>query len=381
MPRDEPSPNFNLPVHPCLRPLRLGMAGHGARPHPFKNMKRFHPPASVLLLVTACLLAIPAITRGAEETPSTLAFSDPTKPGILKVQVGRGDLRIQGTDTTEVVVKSEAKAANKAPRQDGLRVLTAASSFSLTETDNVITLDALGEGWAGSSADFRITVPRTTSIIVQNSWGGDVTCTGLSGDIEINSMNGQIRLDDVSGGIVVSTMNGEIRATIRELQDKKPLSFTSMNGEVQLRIPAQAKANVRLRTQNGSVLTDFEETALVTKTESVSRPDSRAAVRAPRPPSKNESDVGEAVREAMQEAAQAVREGAAVAREALRAAADEFRAHSNSDKPRPPRPPLPVTPTPTGGKLVTGSLNGGGPEISIATMNGDVILRKRDDRK
>jgi len=344
-------------------------------------MKRFQSCSSGLLLLAAGLLALPVIARGAEETPSILAFSDPAKPGTLKIQVGRGDLRIQGTDTTEVVVKSDSKAATKTARKDGLRVLTAASSFSLTEKDNVITLDALGEGWAGSSADFRITVPRATSIIVQNSWGGDVTCTGLSGDIEINSMNGQIRLDDVSGGIVVSTMNGEIRATIRELQDKKPLSFTSMNGEVQLRIPAQAKANVRLRTQNGSVLTDFEETALVTKTESVSRSHSRSAVRPPRPPSSGENEVGDAVREAMQEAAQAVREGAAVAREALRAAADEFRAHSNSDKPRPPRPPLPVTPTPTGGKLVTGSLNGGGPEISIATMNGDVILRKGDDRK
>lgn len=343
------------------------------------NMKRFPSSSSVLLLTAvAWLFSLPVTTRGAEETASILAFSDPARPGTLKIQVGRGDLRIQATDTTEVVVKSEFKAATKTARQDGLRVLTAASSFSLTEKDNVITLDALGEGWAGSSADFRITVPRATSIIVQNSWGGDVTCIGLSGDIEINSMNGQIRLDEVSGGIVVSTMNGEIRATVRELKERKPLSFTSMNGEVQLRIPAQAKANIRLRTQNGSVLTDFEESALVTKTESVSRSQSRSALRTPRPPSRGESDVGEAVREAMQEAAQAVREGAAVAREALRAAADEFRSRGNSDT---PRPPLPAAPTPTGGKLVTGSLNGGGPEISIATMNGDVILRKGDDVK
>jgi hypothetical protein len=33
-------------------------------------------------------------------------------------------------------------------------------------------------------------------------------------------------------------------------------------------------------------------------------------------------------------------------------------------------------PTITGGKLVTGTLNGGGPEISVSTMNGDVVLRK-----
>ena len=30
----------------------------------------------------------------------------------------------------------------------------------------------------------------------------------------------------------------------------------------------------------------------------------------------------------------------------------------------------------TGGKLVSGALNGGGPEIIITTMNGDVTLRK-----
>jgi hypothetical protein len=43
--------------------------------------------------------------------------------------------------------------------------------------------------------------------------------------------------------------------------------------------------------------------------------------------------------------------------------------------PVPPVPPVPAIPTITGGKLVTGALNGGGPEISVATMNGDVTLR------
>lgn len=325
----------------------------------------------LLFAATAGLLPV-AIS--AEEATSTITFSDPAKPGTLKVQVGRGDLHISAAETAEVVVKSDIKAVAKAARKDGLRVLTATSSFSLTEKDNVVTLDALSEGSAASSADFRITVPRATSVIIQNSWGGDITCTGLSGDIEINSMNGEIHLEDVAGGVVVSTMNGEIHASVRELQEKKPLSFTSMNGEVLVRVPATSRANIRLRTQNGSVLTDFDEATLVAKTETVSRSRMRTPPRPPRTSSQTESEVGEAVREAMQEAAQAMREGAAVAREALRAAADEFRSQTDSDMPRPPRPP--AVPTPSGGKLVTGALNGGGPEISIATMNGDVVLRQ-----
>jgi len=62
-------------------------------------------------------------------------------------------------------------------------------------------------------------------------------------------MNGSIRLDDVSGSVVISTMNGEIQASMRELRNGKPLSFQSMNGEIVLRLPADSKANVRVRTQ------------------------------------------------------------------------------------------------------------------------------------
>ena len=219
------------------------------------------------LLSFAALLSSPATAAQAESSAQTIKFSDSSKPGTIKISLGRGELTVQGTDTSEVVVKSDSPAATNKPRQDGMRVLSAASSYALTERDNVITLDA-GKEWGGrGGADFHLTVPRNTTIIVQNAWGGEITCTGINGDIEINSMQGEIRLDDVSGGVVVGTMNGEIRANIRELNEGKPLSFTSMNGEVVVRVPESAKANVRLRTQNGTVLTDFPETALITKTE------------------------------------------------------------------------------------------------------------------
>jgi len=72
-----------------------------------------------------------------------------------------------------------------------------------------------------------------------------------------------VKLDNISGGALVETMNGEITAHILELRDGKPLSFASMNAsEVALHLPAEAKANIRLRTQNGTILTDFDEKVL-----------------------------------------------------------------------------------------------------------------------
>jgi len=42
----------------------------------------------------------------------------------------------------------------------------------------------------------------------------------------------------------------------------------------------------------------------------------------------------------------------------------------------PPNIPMPPLPPMTGGKIVSGTLNGGGVEIQAATLNGDIVLKK-----
>lgn len=387
-------------------------------------MKTRSYPSFLAAAIFAVALLAPA---GAEENTSTIKFSDPAKPGTLKISLGRGDLKIEGSDTaTEIAVKSEAKAITTKPRKDGLRVISASSSFALGEKDNVVTLDAAMDGAFHGNSDLRITVPRSTTIIVQNAWGGDFTATNIAGDIEINSMRGDIRLDEVSGGIVAGTMNGEIRASFRELHEGKPISFTSMNGEVVLRLPETAKANVRLRTQNGSVMTDFDDKALVTKTEAApytyARGKGTFTIRNGRGLN---IEIQDAIREATQTSAIAVQQALEAVKEGLESAklnADDARhqldaarkqleqyerEHRNEDRAArrdenaPPAPVAPAAPaamaaakaataplapkvaipTISGGKLVTGTLNGGGPEIGVATMNGDVILRKLEAKK
>jgi hypothetical protein len=380
-------------------------------------MKSPHP--SLPLVAFAAVFFLPV---RAEESATTIKFSDPTKPGTVRISLGRGELRVQGTDTQEVAVKSDAQAPAR-PRKDGLRELTAASSFSFSEKDNVVTLDTANDWKRSGHSNLQLTVPRSTTIVVHNAWGGDIACNNLAGDIEINSTQGEIRLDGISGGAVVSTMSGQIHANIRELQEGKPLSFTSMNGEVVVRVPETAKASVRLRTQNGAVLTDFPDTALVTKTESSPVPRSRSMTIRGVDGKGLSLEIQESIREATQisatvvkEALEAVKEGLEEARigtdearrEMDRARAEMDRARRNAERelrtstdrasrtseamadapPAPPAPPSaprlamsPPKPTITGGKLVTGTLNGGGPEISVATMNGDVTLRKLTDSR
>jgi hypothetical protein len=337
-------------------------------------------------LIAAALSAIFFTAARADDAEtSTIKFSNPAQPGTLKVTITNGDIRIHGADAAEVTVRTELKPEGKTQREDGLRVLSTSASYSLTEKDNVINLSYGAESWPGSGGDFDIAVPRNTSVVVSSAFGGDISIGEISGDLEVKSLNGEVKLTDVSGGALVETMNGEIHADVVALKDAKPLSFTSMNGEVALYLRPDIKANIRLRTHNGSILTDFDEKQLITKTASLK---GSAGHGAPHAMSEGDSeDVRATVREAVRMGMDAAREAARGAREAMREA---NRSHhgSNDDRddeevstPATPIPPMPPLPPMTGGKIVTGTLNGGGPEIRVSTMNGNVTLRKSESSK
>ena len=342
-----------------------------------------------LLIAAAMSLLLLTVARADESETTTIKFSDPAKPGFLRVNVASGDVTIHGADTTDVTVQTDLKPEAPAQRKDGLRVLTSAASYSLTENHNVVTLSYGTESWGGgeNSGSFEISVPHGTAVIVTCSYAGDVRIEDITGSIDVKGLNGEVTLNNISGAALFETINGEIHADVRELVDGKPLSFTSMNGEVTLHLPAAAKANVSLRSHNGSILTDFDDKALVTKTESVHSPfhiRSRVGKRVnTNGEDATEAQVEAAVHEAViagaqaaHEAANAIKEAAHAAREAARESEREARAESDSESPTAPLPPLAPLPPMTGGKIVTGALNGGGPEIRITTMNGDITLRK-----
>lgn len=328
--------------------------------------------------------ALALAAQAADQATHTIAFSDPAKPGTLRIAIAHGDLRVVAADTTEVTIKSDTQSKQK-PRADGLRVLTEAAGFSLSEKDNVITLDAASAGWTAGPADFVVTVPRTTNVVVGTHAAGDIYCAGITGDLEIKCVHGEVTLEDVGGGAVVETMNGAINASFQQLQPGKTISFASMNGEVLLRVPPDTRASVRLRTQNGSILTDFDEKALVTRVESAGVGPASGRLRGPILSAEAREAIREATRagaeiarrttEALREAAEAAREGAETGESSNHRVA---KADRLPQPPIPPIPPMPAIPAVTGGKLVTGTLNGGGAEINVTTMNGDVVLRRRE---
>jgi hypothetical protein len=348
-------------------------------------------------LIAAAALALASIGAArADDSSSSIAFSDPSKAGTLKVRVWHGQVTVHGADVKAVTVSSEMPPVNSAPRKDGMRVLSASASYVLSEKGNVVSLEYGTDGSSGGSPDFDVTVPRDTSVIVTNSIRGDFTCTGISGDVDVRTLSGDVKLADISGGALVETMSGDITVAVKSLAQSKPLSFTSMNGRVTIRVPSDAKAAIRFRTHHGVILTNFDDKALVTKTEISRRAakkvqraadkdkaqdgtpaaEAREAREAPEAPEASESDsdwhaeIRDSIREAAADAAEAARDAAEAVHEGLAEARVQLAGVMPPTTPLPPLPPM------TGGKIVSGALNGGGVEIQAATLNGDIILKK-----
>ncbi len=354
---------------------------------------RFHSP----LVLAAALALVPAAPARADDSSSSIAFSDPAKPGTLKIRVPHGAVTVHGADVKAVTVASEVAPVNSPPRKDGMRVLSASASYVLSEKGNVVSLEYGTDGYGGAPADFEVTVPGDTSSVVANSTHGDITCTGVTGDNDIRTISGDESLHEVSGGALVETLNGDITVGVKSLAESRPLSFTSMNGKITIRVPADAKAAIRFRTHRGVIMTNFDDKALVTKTE-ISRRGPRKDAKAhsadksqaaapaegasadttqaskERDDSEGDwhADLRDSIREAADEAAMAAREAAEAVHEGLAEARVEIAGAIPPNGPIPPLPPM------TGGKVVSGTLNGGGAEIQASTLNGDIVLKKAE---
>jgi len=53
-------------------------------------------------------------------------------------------------------------------------------------------------------------------------------------------------------------MNGAMKVVMNGVDQSKPLSFSTMNGTIDVTLPADFKANAKIRTDHGEIYSDFD---------------------------------------------------------------------------------------------------------------------------
>lgn len=106
--------------------------------------------------------------------------------------------------------------------------------------------------------------------------GGALTVSDVQGELVLSNYNGEITALNVSGSVVASTYNGEIKVSFDKVSEGTPMSFSTYNGDIDLAFPASLKAVLKMKTEQGEILTGFD--VKVTSSGPVQTKDNQAGV-------------------------------------------------------------------------------------------------------
>jgi len=191
----------------------------------------------------------------------TVPFSDPSRPHTLKVGLINGGITVKGYDGKDAIIEtrggqSSEREHHRAPRgAEGMkRITNTALGLTAEEEDNVLTVGA----HPGREADLMIQVPVNTSLKLSCINGGDIVVDRISGEIEVNNTNGGVTLTNVAGSVIAHALNKDVVVKLNKITPDKSMSFSSLNGDIDVTLPADTKARVKLKTDNGDIYSDFE---------------------------------------------------------------------------------------------------------------------------
>jgi DUF4097 and DUF4098 domain-containing protein YvlB len=221
-----------------------------------------------LLLGVVLAIVMDAAAWGQESPVDrlTVAFSNPTRPGLLKVGLMNGGITIKGYEGKEVIVEarvrtqklSQHKGTKEKEKQKARgmqRIEVTSTGLTVEEEDNVMNVSVSS---MNRTIDLTIQVPRKTSLKLSCLNNGDIKVEQIEGEIEVSNTNGGVTLTGVSGSVVAHALNDDVIVTFVRIEPNKAMSFSSLNGDIDVTFPPDLKAKVKMKADNGDVYSDFD---------------------------------------------------------------------------------------------------------------------------
>jgi Putative adhesin len=257
-----------------------------------KRITDLIPPFAGLLFAAVLFADVPAmgaplVDDGVERV--SVPLDDPARPPQIRAHLLSGGITVRGGSTKEVIVEARGRAGesresheSRPPSARGMKRLDLPGNAGLdiAESENVVNIKTAP--W-GRPADLVITVPRRSSLQLKCMNDGEILVEQVEGEIDADNLNGKVTLKNVSGSVVAHSLNGEVTVTLDQIDPSKPMSFSTLNGDIDVTLPDAVKANVRMKTDNGEIYSDFEvkldSGGQVRRTESGRREDGSYHVR------------------------------------------------------------------------------------------------------
>jgi putative adhesin len=219
--------------------------------------------SGIALSALSLMVASPPARAQSEDRSDklTVHLSDPSRPGTIKANLLNGGITVNVYDGKDVLIESRVRNQGQWPAPQvelhgGMhRVLGPGSGLTAEEENNDVQINADS---VFHTVDLILTVPVHTSLVLRTVNGGNITVNGVDGELDVSSVNGGVTLQNVSGNAIAHTLNGKLAATFAKVNPQKAMAFSSMNGEIDVTLPADLKASLSLHVNQGDVYSDFD---------------------------------------------------------------------------------------------------------------------------
>ena len=200
-----------------------------------------------------------ASSQSPSEDQVAVPLSDPSRPALIDVSLVQGSITVRGSNRKDVLVvarpETDRPSRRYNPDATGMRRIPQTAGFRITEDGNRIKV---GSDNPNRSITFVIEAPARTNLQLSTVNGGEILVENIEGELTVSNTNGGITLNNVAGTVNAGTTNGSVRATLTRVTAEQQMAFTSLNGAVDVTLPPTTKANLRMRSDNGDVYSDFE---------------------------------------------------------------------------------------------------------------------------
>ena len=186
-------------------------------------------------------------------------LSDASRPALVDVSLVNGSITVRGSNRKDVLVIAHPGEDRPRRRVDadasGLRRLPQTAGFRISEEGNRVKVSSDNHN---RSVSFEIEAPLRTNLKLNTVNGGEIVVENIDGELDLSNVNGGITMNGVAGSVNAGTTNGSVRATLTRVAADRQMAFTSLNGAIDVTLPPSTRANLRMRSDNGDVYSDFD---------------------------------------------------------------------------------------------------------------------------
>lgn len=213
-------------------------------------------------MVTVIMMATMILKVSAQEVESfSIPLTFPDKEGTLHIGLITGSIKVTSHATNDVTVSFTNTGNKKQSRgpetKNGMKKITGGAGYGIVATEKNNKVE-IGTENPNHDVNLHVTVPKNFSLKLSTINDGDIEVENVIGNHEISNINGSVNMRNVGGSVVANTLNEDINISFTSVKPNTPMAFTNLNGDINLSLPATTKFDVKTRSENGNVYTDFD---------------------------------------------------------------------------------------------------------------------------